>query len=525
MGNEYRSLKTLIRELIDEKAKQMRYDWNSLDTNNGITNLYYTAQHSPEKIHDEQLEAIEKSSEIIQSIIPVKLINVDKTNTFKYQVGEKYPNLFYLINAPKNSTYLEGAPAKALGGKVITREVDKQRVNLVYRYDARGKKIIKNRNGLLNFTYLHEIGHILGLDHPKNMNEIRHDCSTMSYGKHPDYKKEMGRYTYPISFGPMDILALQSIYGVNLNHEKGNTVYDIRNDKFLNKKYTIWDAGGIDTIDASGNYYSTLADMRDGETSSTRVDVNGFNGSANHYGTFSIAYMTDIENYIGSTHGDLVITNKVDNHITLEYEDDLVFFSDTHVETLWGDYHGKSKIPVKEQLNRSYVANGKLHMGWGSDVIEGEEGKNSLDTIVFDVSDPLAFDFNLKETNIGQDLLITHECSSLYSNNIFKSDLTIKDIHKNQYVFFIRLKSNTVGNLNKKKNDCIKQYNAYYQSFLSKYGDIDKPGEHLGKYYDLNRNPVYKSFYKKMERRDEKMAVIGGNKKPEHITYVPLLVL
>ena len=86
-----------------------------------------------------------------------------------------------------------------------------------------------------------------------------------------------------------DIAALQSIYGANMNHATGDDVYD---SSYWRGSFdvvdSIWDAGGVDTIDASDQITGASFDLRPG----------GFNFLGN--GALSIAFGVEIENAIGT---------------------------------------------------------------------------------------------------------------------------------------------------------------------------------------------------------------------------------
>jgi hypothetical protein len=100
-------------------------------------------------------------------------------------------------------------------------------------------------------TFVHEIGHVLGLSHPNNSAEDSNydqSTTTMSYNM---YMSNAGDTLW--SFTPMmyDIAAAQYLYGVNTSYNSGNTTYGntyITGEKRL---WTIWDAGGVDKIDVS----------------------------------------------------------------------------------------------------------------------------------------------------------------------------------------------------------------------------------------------------------------------------------
>ena len=147
-----------------------------------------------------------------------------------------------------------------------------------------------------NTTIIHELGHSLGLTHPGAYNgtgEFEDDAeyaqdtyqySIMSYfngensGQLAVNWNLGGLYAnYPQGPQLHDIVAIQSIYGADLttrvgattygfNSNAGNAVYDFNANPY--PMFSIYDAGGIDTIDASGFTVSQFINLQDGGFSS-----------------------------------------------------------------------------------------------------------------------------------------------------------------------------------------------------------------------------------------------------------------
>ena len=123
------------------------------------------------------------------------------------------------------------------------------------------------------FALLHEVGHAVGLKHPHDNggtlgrptfaqlgfsdadNQI---LTNMSYDPATTLAAWFQRFGlpttsgYPESLMPLDVLALQSIYGPNLTTRAGPSVYELYNDDAIE---TFWDAGGQDVLTASGSYF------------------------------------------------------------------------------------------------------------------------------------------------------------------------------------------------------------------------------------------------------------------------------
>ncbi len=144
----------------------------------------------------------------------------------------------------------------------------------------------------------------------------------------------------PSSYMLYDIITLQDLYGANMNTRTGDTTYSIAS--FWSERddlvYSIWDAGGIDTLTAEGSTLNGVVDLREGSFSTIGI----------HPGNISIAFGTVIENGLGSSRPDLLIGNDIRN----------VLDGGKGGDTIWG--------------------------GAGNDVITGGEGN---DRILYGIGD------------------------------------------------------------------------------------------------------------------------------------------
>lgn len=174
-------------------------------------------------------------------------------------------------------------------------------------------------------TYLHELGHALGLKHPFDGSPQlysgldNNQYTVMSYDPHPDQASEPELVAqWPATLMMFDIQAMQSLYGANMTTRTGNDTYfgPGPSQQFALEDggsliMTIWDAGGVDEINASNQTGKVTIDLRPGYFSSIGAIAN--NICIAYGGKVPGAMSAWIENAAGGLANDLLIGNEINN--------------------------------------------------------------------------------------------------------------------------------------------------------------------------------------------------------------------
>lgn len=260
-------------------------------------------------------------------------------------------------------------------------------------------------------TYMHELGHALGLGHqgPYNggavygvSNEFTNDSwmySVMSYFSQTQNTDVDGSYAYVMTPMMVDIIAIQDLYGApgegsatwgattwGHNSNLGTYLDELLDaatggtQSYVGENpmtFTIYDAGGIDIINLSTMNDDIDLDMRGAQSSSLGDLVN----------VVHIARGTFIENaYLGG--GDDVVTgNFVNNWIRSGTGDDVVFGNGGNDRLILAGgadlgYGGNGNDTVDGGFgdDRMFGGNGDDRMfgGNGSDIVNGAAGKDVI---------------------------------------------------------------------------------------------------------------------------------------------------
>ena len=223
-------------------------------------------------------------------------------------------------------------------------------------------------------SYVHELGHALGLSHPGPYN--------MSYATDAVYAQDSMQYTVMSYFTadntgadwvaddgkvhyaqtPMldDVLAIQAIYGPDPTTRTGDTTYGFHATTGIEGVFDftqnphpvlcIYDAGGNDTLDLSGWSYDCKIDLTPGSFSDADMMTDNI----------SIAFNTWIENGVGGGGNDVIYGNDHDNSLYGLAGDDWISGGGGN-DKLYGG-----------------TGNDTLNGGTGADLMQGGHGQRHL---------------------------------------------------------------------------------------------------------------------------------------------------
>ncbi|MCZ4270086.1 M10 family metallopeptidase [Tritonibacter mobilis] len=248
-------------------------------------------------------------------------------------------------------------------------------------------------------TYVHEIGHALGLGHQGAYNgnatygtdetfiNDSWQLSVMSYFDQVDNTTTNASFGYIVSTMMADIVAIQNLYGApdEDSETAGDTTWGANTtltDSYLSEVFgalegdfsfnmtgndfalTIYDVSGTDTIDLSPN------------TTNDRIDLNdeSFSDVAGRIGNLGIARDTVIENVITGSGNDTITGNEVGNEIHAGNGTDIIS-GGAGDDTIFG---GADALDLRDVVYGG-AGNDSIDGGYGNDELRGDAGNDSIE--------------------------------------------------------------------------------------------------------------------------------------------------
>lgn len=168
-------------------------------------------------------------------------------------------------------------------------------------------------------TYMHELGHALGLQHP---NGDAGDSNYNTYTTIMSYNEDFARVpTTPMIF---DIQAIQSMYGANRTDDTVDNIYTLSGSKEMS---TIWDAGGNDTLKVEATETrNAVLDLRAGLENDQLPYFSkvGDERVAIAFDSLNVSGVVNIEKAVGGLGNDTIYGGEIDNTLDGGRGDDLL---------------------------------------------------------------------------------------------------------------------------------------------------------------------------------------------------------
>jgi serralysin len=271
--------------------------------------------------------------ELWDDLIAVNLVQIASPNA--------HITLAHSSRTLNNGTYADPWLSGASPNYTITH--DAIWINSTWTSNKTDAGFLYGNYGFL--TYVHEIGHSLGLSHAGSYNAA--PGVTFSYANNAEFAQDTHQYTvmsyfdaynyqnrdhygsdnaWKVPSTPMlyDILAIQQKYGADMTTRTGDTVYGFGSNagkavfdfsKNPNPVITIWDAGGTDTLNCSGFSQNQVINLIPGTYSSVGALQENV----------AIAFGCNIENAVGGSGHDTIYGTNLNNVLTGNAGNDWLF--------------------------------------------------------------------------------------------------------------------------------------------------------------------------------------------------------
>ncbi|MFS4438262.1 M10 family metallopeptidase [Paracoccaceae bacterium GXU_MW_L88] len=237
-------------------------------------------------------------------------------------------------------------------------------------------------------TYVHEIGHALGLGHAGLYNGTADydrnakfsmdswQTSIMSYFRQSDNhatRASDANLTTPML---ADLIAVREIYNTDASDvtaRSGNTIYGNNTNAgevygVQGTSYMVVDGGGYDQLNYRDSIYSQRIDLRGGQYSSVSGEVDNI----------AIAYGSEIEMAVGGEHDDRLDGNYLNNRLLAHGGDDHVYGrgGNDFIRGFYGDdllKGGKGADRIVGNYGRDIIFGER-----GDDILSGENGSDKI---------------------------------------------------------------------------------------------------------------------------------------------------
>ncbi|MEP2529985.1 M10 family metallopeptidase C-terminal domain-containing protein [Shimia sp.] len=300
----------------------------------------WTAMSGPEKA------AVRRAMDHIETFLNVSFVEVPASNDPTMNIGK--------VLIPGSTAGYGGYNYSAFSGGVLS-DYDNFAVfdNGINLADDSAHNLI-----------LHEIGHALALKHPFGTpalpNTLENNKYTvMSYTSNPENGQDSDAMML------YDILALQDWWGATTDYNTGGTLYTGPRTNTIDP---LWDTGGNDTIDASGQSGAARLDLRE-----------GYFSRFGSYDDVVIPYDVTIENAIGGMGGDTINGNSAANTLIGRQGNDTLTAFEGADSLLGGNGNDLLGGGFGYDTLRGGNGDDTVNGGVGFDLMHGDAGNDSLD--------------------------------------------------------------------------------------------------------------------------------------------------